>query len=83
MLAVALPTCAGLILCDRQLAAVLIGPDFRIGAMQVMPWIAVSSVLNGLSAHYFDHAFHLAKKPYLLAFTQDRRRRQASFSTSP
>ena len=70
MLAVALPACAGLILCDRQLAAVLIGPDFRIGAMQVMPWIAVSSVLNGLSAHYFDHAFHLAKKPYLLAFTQ-------------
>jgi O-antigen/teichoic acid export membrane protein len=70
LLALAMPACAGLILCNSQLAAILIGSDFRAGAMQVMPWIAMASFLNGFSTHYFDHAFYLAKKPYMLLFTQ-------------
>ena len=70
MLALALPACAGLILCTHQLAAILIGAEFREAALQVMPWIAASAIIGGLSAHYFDHAFHLAKRPYLMIFTQ-------------
>src|SRR6185312_7319675 len=42
----------------------------RAGAMQVMPWIAAAAILNGMSTHYFDHAFHLGKKSHLLLFTQ-------------
>lgn len=68
--ALVLPACAGLILTTEQLAAFLIGAEFRAGAMQVMPWIAVSAMLNGLSVHYFSHAMHLAKKPSLLVAAQ-------------
>jgi hypothetical protein len=34
-----------------------------------MPWIAVATIFNGIAAHYFDHAFHLAKKTRLFFFT--------------
>lgn len=68
--ALILPACAGLILTTEQLAAFLIGAEFRSGAVEVMPWIAVSAMLNGLSVHYFSHALHLAKKPALLVVAQ-------------
>jgi len=70
VLALAIPACAGLILTAPQIAAVFIGPEFREGAVKVMPWIALSTFFNGLATHYFDHAFHLAKKPRLLLWTQ-------------
>ncbi len=62
MLALAVPACAGLILVNRTLAEVMIGPALREGAMTVMPWIALSGLLNGLATHYFQHAFHFSKK---------------------
>jgi O-antigen/teichoic acid export membrane protein len=68
-LALALPACAGLILVNRQLANILIGADFRPGALRVMPWIAIASILGGIAGHYFGHAFYLAKKPHLSLFT--------------
>lgn len=70
LLILALPACAGLVLTTEQLSAVLIGEEFRAGAIQVMPWVAASALFNGMSIHYFDHAFHLAKKPLLLTLTQ-------------
>ncbi|MFZ1988153.1 MAG: oligosaccharide flippase family protein [Alphaproteobacteria bacterium] len=70
MLALVLPACTGLILTARQLDAVFIGSALRGGAIQVMPWIAAASVFNGITSHYFDIAFHLAKKPQLLWFTR-------------
>ena len=69
-LALAIPACAGLILTNQQLAAVLIGPTFREGALTVMPWIAVSAIMNGLATHYFSHSIHIAKKSYLFLLTQ-------------
>ncbi len=69
MLALAVPACMGLLLINRPLAATLIGENFRAGAIQVMPWIAISTIFNGIAAHYFDHAFHLAKKTRLFFFT--------------
>jgi O-antigen/teichoic acid export membrane protein len=65
-----LPACAGLVMINTALANVFIGPDFRAGAAQIMPWIAVASMLNGLSCHYFSYSFHIVKKPYMLVFTQ-------------
>ncbi len=70
ILSIALPACAGLLLSGEHLANLLIGPQFREGAIHVMPWIATSSILGGLATHYFDHAFYLAKKPRMLLFTQ-------------
>lgn len=69
-LALALPVCAGLILTAPQIAAVLIGPAFRDGALLVMPWIAVAAIFNGLATHYFSHSFYLAKKSHMFFYTQ-------------
>jgi O-antigen/teichoic acid export membrane protein len=65
-----LPACVGLILTNFELVDILIGADFREGAHKVIPWIVGASALNGLSSHYFCHAFHLAKKPRLLFWIQ-------------
>jgi CelD/BcsL family acetyltransferase involved in cellulose biosynthesis/O-antigen/teichoic acid export membrane protein len=62
MLALAIPACIGMLMADRQIAAVLIGADFRASAVKIIPWIAVATMFNGFAAHYFDHAFLLAKK---------------------
>lgn len=70
MLGVGLPTCVGLILASGQIDQLFIGPEFRSAAGRVMPWIAVAATVNGLTSQYFDHAFHLAKKTYLLFLTQ-------------
>jgi O-antigen/teichoic acid export membrane protein len=70
ILALSLPAFAGLILTNGQLANTLIGADFRAGALRVMPWIAVASILSGIAGHYFGHAFHLAQKPHLFLFTE-------------
>ena len=70
ILALMLPACTGLVLTNRQLDAVFIGKDFRSGALAVMPWVAIGSACFGFASHFFDHAFHLAKKPHLLWFTR-------------
>jgi len=70
VLALAMPACVGLIFCAPQLAAVVIGEDFRDGALRIMPLITLASFCGGLATHYFDHAFMFAKKPHLLLFTQ-------------
>ena len=66
LLALAIPACAGLIAVREHLAYVLIGEAYRVAALQIMPWIAVSAALAGLQVHYFDHAFTLGKRPTLL-----------------
>lgn len=70
ILMLTLPACAGLILTAPHISHLFIGPDFRDGVLHVMPWIACAALLNGLGAHYFDHAFHLAKRPDLFFFTE-------------
>jgi O-antigen/teichoic acid export membrane protein len=65
-----LPACAGLLLANEQLVSVLIGGEFRDGALKVVPWIVAASALNGLSTHYLCHTLHLAKKPHLLFWIQ-------------
>lgn len=69
ILALAVPACVGLLFANRAIADLLIGADFRAGAVQVMPWITVAMIINGLAAHYFDHALHLAKKTRLFFYT--------------
>lgn len=70
LLLLAMPACAGLILTTPHLAALFVGPAFQEGVLSIMPWIALAAFLNGLTAHYFDHAFHLAKRPALFFMTE-------------
>jgi O-antigen/teichoic acid export membrane protein len=62
LLAVALPACAGFIAANDCIAHVLFGPQFRDPAAKIMPWIVGASLLGGLQKHFFDHAFHVARR---------------------
>ncbi|MEM5516057.1 lipopolysaccharide biosynthesis protein [Henriciella sp. AS95] len=62
ILLVGLPAATGLALVAKPLAEAMIGEDLRQGAMQIIPWIAFSGLMNGLLIHYYSEAFQLAKK---------------------
>jgi len=66
----AIPAAGGLIMAAPQLAEILVGEDFRSGVREILPWITVSSFLNGITSHYFYYAFHLAKRPKLFLVAQ-------------
>ncbi|WP_028311352.1 polysaccharide biosynthesis C-terminal domain-containing protein [Derxia gummosa] len=59
---VAIPSCVGIATLAGPLASVLIGPEFRDGAVPLMAPIALGALLAGFQVHYFDHAFHLSRK---------------------
>jgi len=69
LLALGLPACAGLIVLNQHIAVVLIGERFRAQALEIMPWIAGSSLLAGFQVHFFDHAFHLGRRTELAAWS--------------
>jgi O-antigen/teichoic acid export membrane protein len=69
LLAVAIPAAAGLIALSGPLTSVLIGDSFRDVARQILPWIAVASVLAGFQIHFFDHAFHLGQRTKLCLYS--------------
>src|SRR5215471_17807166 len=69
LMALAIPACAGLIALNRPLAAILIGERFRSEALQIMPIIALASLLAGFQIHFFDHAFSLGKRTHLLVWS--------------
>jgi O-antigen/teichoic acid export membrane protein len=66
MVLICLPAAVGLALVARPIAEVMVGPELRQGAARVIPWIAASGFLGGLTTYYLDHAFTLAKRPGLL-----------------
>jgi O-antigen/teichoic acid export membrane protein len=69
LLGLAIPASAGLIALCGPLTSVLVGPSFREEARQILPWIAMASVLCGLQVHFFDHAFHLGRRTELCVFS--------------
>jgi O-antigen/teichoic acid export membrane protein len=60
LLALALPACAGLALTAPQIAATLVGSAFREGVTALIPIMCFTALLQGVRAHFIDHAFHLA-----------------------
>jgi O-antigen/teichoic acid export membrane protein len=62
MILIALPAAVGLILVSGPLAHVLIGPRLAGAAAGVTPWIALGALFSGLSTHYFNTAFTLARQ---------------------
>jgi O-antigen/teichoic acid export membrane protein len=66
MMLVGLPAAVGLAMVARPLADVVMGEGVREGAARIMPWIAVSGLLAGITAYHFNRAFTLSQRSGLL-----------------
>jgi O-antigen/teichoic acid export membrane protein len=66
MILIALPASVGLMLVAGPLAHVMVGPALADRAATVTPWIAVGALLSGMTTHYFNTAFTLARRTRLL-----------------
>lgn len=66
MVLICLPAAVGLALVARPLAELMVGEGLRAGAARVTPWIAMSGFFAGITIHYFNTAFTLARRTRLL-----------------
>ena len=62
MVLIAFPAAAGLALVAHPLAELMVGPALRQNAARVTPWIALSGLFYGLTAHYLNTAFTLGRR---------------------
>lgn len=69
VLAVSASACAGLALCSREIATLLLGEQYRDGAVAIMPLVALALFLSVLKSYYFDYAFQLGKNTMLQLVT--------------
>ena len=69
LLALALPAAAGLCLAAPQIAAVLVGEDYREGVVALIPWVAALAFLRGMGAHFLDQTLHLSRRTGLFFYT--------------
>lgn len=69
LFAVGVPALAGIIALRTEIAGVVLGENFREGAVAIMPWIAVTAVLMNFKFHYVDLAFHIAKRMKTYLYT--------------
>jgi O-antigen/teichoic acid export membrane protein len=63
MLALVLPMTVGLGWLAVPVATLMIGEELRGPAATLLPFLAAAALLNGLTAHYINHAFQLAERP--------------------
>jgi O-antigen/teichoic acid export membrane protein len=66
MLLIALPAAAGLALVAAPLAELMIGEGLAAAAGRVTPWIAAGGFFAGMTTHYLNTAFTLARRTRLL-----------------
>ena len=66
MILIALPASVGLMLVASPLAHVMIGAALADQSARVTPWIALSALFSGMTTHYFNTAYTLARKTKLL-----------------
>ncbi|WP_426033219.1 polysaccharide biosynthesis C-terminal domain-containing protein [Caulobacter sp. DWP3-1-3b2] len=66
MVLLTLPAAVGLALVSRPLAQVMIGPQLSAGAGGVVPWIALTGWLSGVTTYYLLQAFTLGRKTPML-----------------
>jgi len=67
LMLIAAPAAAGLALVARPLADVMIGEGMRAQAAAIMPWIALSGLINGFVLYYLSEAFQLSRRTGLRA----------------
>lgn len=61
------PAATGIALVATPLANVMTGPEFRQGAAEIIPWIAVAGIMNGITTYYLLNAFTLSKRTGIMA----------------
>lgn len=61
------PAAAGIALVATPLANVMTGPEFRAGAAQIIPWIALAGLMNGLTTYYLLASFTLSRRTGIMA----------------
>lgn len=59
LLAISIPSAAGLAICSQNIGGVFLGEAFRGSAAMIIPWIALTSVISGIRAYYLDLSFQL------------------------
>lgn len=67
MALIGFPAAAGLALVAEPAARVLIGAEIAPAAATIMPFIALSGLMNGIMTHYFHQAFVLGRRPGVMA----------------
>lgn len=60
-LLIAVPAAVGFAMLAPNIVQVFLGSPFRAGAVQVIPWIALSTLLVGIKTYHFDRGFQLKK----------------------
>lgn len=68
LMLVAAPAAAGLALVAEPLSEVMIGEEMRAQAAAIMPWIALSGLINGFVLHYVSEAYQLSHRTALRAW---------------
>lgn len=69
LITLAMTGAAGMIAIGPLLIELVVGRDFRAGALAVFPWIAVTAAVIGIKSFHFDIAFHLSKQSRWLIVT--------------
>lgn len=65
LLAVGVPSAAGLAFLAPNIAEVFLGEKFKDIAKVIIPWISLGALLHGLKSFHFDLSFQLGKKTVL------------------
>lgn len=61
LLTVSLPASIGFIICAPNIANVLLGEAYRLTAVMLIPWIALSAIIGGFKSFYLDLSFQLGR----------------------
>jgi O-antigen/teichoic acid export membrane protein len=61
-LLIAAPAATGIALVAQPLSEIIIGEHIRAQAASIIPWIALSSLINGFVLHYASEAFQLSRR---------------------
>ncbi|MEY2760018.1 MAG: hypothetical protein RIR33_3796 [Pseudomonadota bacterium] len=67
LMLIAAPAATGLALVAPPLAEVMVGETMRAEAASIIPWIALSGLINGFVLHYISEAFQLSRRTGLRA----------------
>ncbi|MGD0109723.1 MAG: oligosaccharide flippase family protein, partial [Rhodopila sp.] len=63
LIGVIVPACIGIALSAGHVSAVLIGPAYRAGAASLIEILAFRALVRGISTHFVEQAFYLARRP--------------------
>lgn len=61
LLAISLPFVILFCISSREVADILLPPDFRSQAVYLLPTVALSALLMGIRSYHFDMSFHIHK----------------------